>query len=75
MYNEDGHSFYGKGNSLFLFPLQGQALRVFQKISTLRVVFFEKTLHRKNRELFVLPRINNRLAKTRQSIRKLKITN
>jgi hypothetical protein len=52
---EDGHSFYGKGNSLFLFPLQGQALRVFQKISTLRVVFFEKTLHRKNRELFVLP--------------------
>jgi len=36
----------GKGNSVFLTPPQGQALRVLGKISTLRVVFFPKTLRR-----------------------------
>jgi len=41
----------GKGNFVFLTPLQGQALRVFGKISTLRVVFSQKTLHRLNTSL------------------------
>jgi len=41
----------GKGNSVFLTPSQGQALRVLEKISTLKGSIFPKNLARLNTSL------------------------